>query len=105
MTGAILGSDPFKRILMKYCGNRGKNVTFSGTSLKSSRYEEYPGSITDVSEFTFMVDKVIQYGVKKIRFILDRGYFSKKTSDILMRMDTHSSSCARDVGLWYPPLY
>ena len=63
---------------MKYCGNRGKNATFSGTSLKSSRYEEYPGSITDVSEFTFMVDKVIQYGFKKIGFILDRGYFSKK---------------------------
>ena len=32
-----LGSDPFKRILMKYCGNRGKNVTFSGTSLQSSQ--------------------------------------------------------------------
>lgn len=40
-------------------------------------YEEYPGSITDVSQFTFMVDKVIEYGYKKIGFILDRGYFSK----------------------------
>ncbi len=41
-------------------------------------YEEYPGSITDVSQFTFMVDKVIAYGYKKIGFILDRGYFSKE---------------------------
>lgn len=41
-------------------------------------YEEYPGSITDVSQFTFMVDKVIEYGYKKIGFILDRGYFSKE---------------------------
>lgn len=40
-------------------------------------YEEYPGSVTDVSQFTFMVDKVIEYKYKKIGFILDRGYFSK----------------------------
>ena len=41
-------------------------------------YEEYPGSVTDVSQFTFMVDKVIEYEYKKIGFILDRGYFSKE---------------------------
>ena len=41
-------------------------------------YEEYPGSITDVSQFTFMVDKAIEYDYKKIGFILDRGYFSKE---------------------------
>ena len=40
-------------------------------------YEEYPGSITDVSQFTYMVDKVMEYGYKHIGFILDRGYFSK----------------------------
>ena len=40
-------------------------------------YEEYPGSVTDVSQFTFMVDKVLEYGYKQIGFILDRGYFSK----------------------------
>lgn len=37
-------------------------------------YEEYPGSITDVSQFAFMVDKVHDYGYRKIGFILDRGY-------------------------------
>ena len=41
-------------------------------------YEEYPGSVTDVSQFTFMVDKVMEYNYKKIGFILDRGYFSKE---------------------------
>ena len=41
-------------------------------------YEEYPGSITDVSQFSFMVDKVIEYSYEKIGFILDRGYFSKE---------------------------
>lgn len=41
-------------------------------------YEEYPGSVTDVSQFTYMVDKVMEYGYRKIGFILDRGYFSKE---------------------------
>jgi len=41
-------------------------------------YEEYPGSITDVSQFKYMVDKVSQYNYKKVGFILDRGYFSKE---------------------------
>ena len=40
-------------------------------------YEEYPGSINDISQLTFMVDKVIEYKYKKVGFILDRGYFGK----------------------------
>ena len=48
-------------------------------------YEEYPGSVTDVSEFTFMVDKVIDYGYEKIGFILDRGYFSKENIQYIDR--------------------
>lgn len=52
-------------------------------------YEEYPGSITDVSQFTFMVDKVIEYGYKKIGFILDRGYFSKEN---IRYIDEHDYS-------------
>lgn len=47
-------------------------------------YEEYPGSITDVSQFRYMVDKVEEYNYKKIGFILDRGYFSK---DNILYMD------------------
>lgn len=40
-------------------------------------YEAYPGSINDVSQLQFMLDKAVGYGYKKIGFILDRGYFSK----------------------------
>lgn len=40
-------------------------------------YEAYPGSINDVSQLQFMLDKATGYGYKKIGFILDRGYFSK----------------------------
>lgn len=52
-------------------------LAFDKTNKVPLFYEEYPGSINDVSQFTFMVDKVIEYGYKKIGFILDRGYFSK----------------------------
>ncbi|MGB4406443.1 MAG: transposase [Sphaerochaeta sp.] len=40
-------------------------------------YEEYPGSIVDVSQLQYMLEKVKAYGYKKVGFILDRGYFSK----------------------------
>ncbi len=40
-------------------------------------YEQYPGSLNDVSQLQFMLDEAAGYGYKKIGFILDRGYFSK----------------------------
>lgn len=49
-------------------------------------YEEYPGSINDVSQLEFMLGRAHGYGYKKIGFILDRGYFSKKN---LERMDEY----------------
>lgn len=41
-------------------------------------YELYPGSLNDVSQLIYMIDKVQGYGYRNIGFILDRGYFSKK---------------------------
>lgn len=41
-------------------------------------YEEYPGSIVDVSQLQMMLEKANGYGYKHIGFILDRGYFSKE---------------------------
>ena len=52
-------------------------LAFDKTNRVPLFYEEYPGSITDVSQFVHMVDKVTEYGYKKVGFILDRGYFSK----------------------------
>ena len=40
-------------------------------------YEEYSGSVNDVSQLEFMIGKAAGYGYKKIGFILDRGYFSR----------------------------
>lgn len=39
-------------------------------------YEKYPGSLNDISQLQFMLDKAFGYGYKKIGFVLDRGYFS-----------------------------
>jgi len=40
-------------------------------------YEDYCGSIADVSQFEQMVEKAQALGYRSIGFILDRGYFSK----------------------------
>lgn len=52
-------------------------------------YEKYPGSINDVSQLQFMVEKVKGYGYKNIGFVLDRGYFSKEN---LRYMDSNGFS-------------
>ncbi len=61
-------------------------IAFDKTNRVPLFYEEYPGSITDVSQFSCMVDKVREYGYRKVGFILDRGYFSK---DNIRYMEDH----------------
>ena len=41
-------------------------------------YEQYPGSIVDISQLQFMLEKASGYGYRHAGFILDRGYFSKE---------------------------
>ena len=52
-------------------------LAFDKTNSVPLFYEEYLGSINDVSQFQYMVDKVREYKYKQIGFVLDRGYFSK----------------------------
>lgn len=40
-------------------------------------YEAYPGSVNDVSQLQYMLEKAKAYGYKNSGFILDRGYFSE----------------------------
>ena len=40
-------------------------------------YESYPGSIIDVSQLQYLLEKVKGYGYENIGFVLDRGYFSR----------------------------
>ena len=41
-------------------------------------YEEYPGSIVDIAQLQFMLEKAKSYGYENVGFILDRGYFSRE---------------------------
>jgi transposase len=65
------------------------SLAFDKTNQVPLFYEEYPGSINDVSQFGFLVDKVIEYGYRRMGFILDRGYFSK---DNIRYMDENGYS-------------
>jgi transposase len=53
------------------------SIAYDTTNREPLFYEEYPGSIVDVSQLQFMLEKAKGYGYKKVGFILDRGYFSK----------------------------
>ena len=48
-------------------------------------YEQYPGSINDVSQIQFKLDKAHGYGYRRIGFILDRGYFSRENIQYMDR--------------------
>lgn len=54
------------------------SVAYNNTNTVPLFYEEYPGSITDVSQLQIMLEKAKGYGYHEIGFILDRGYFSKE---------------------------
>lgn len=41
-------------------------------------YERYPGSIVDVSQLQYVLEKIRGYGYRNICMILDRGYFAKE---------------------------
>ena len=41
-------------------------------------YESYPGSIVDISQLQYTLEKARGYGYRRVGFILDRGYFSKE---------------------------
>lgn len=58
-------------------------LAYDTTNREPLFYEKYPGSINDVSQLQYMVDKANGYGYKKIGFILDRGYFSKKNIEYM----------------------
>lgn len=46
-------------------------------------YELYPGAIPDVSQLSFAVTLAAEFGYKFIRFIIDRGYFSRENIEFI----------------------
>ena len=54
------------------------SVAYDRNNAKPLYYEDYPGSIVDVSQLQYMLEKAGGYGYENVGFILDRGYFSKE---------------------------
>lgn len=48
-------------------------------------YELYDGSIIDNSECRYIIERMQEYGLKNLGLILDRGYFSKKNMDLMIK--------------------
>ena len=53
------------------------SVAYDKNNREPLFYEEYPGSIVDISQLQYMLERAKGYGYRKVGFILDRGYFSK----------------------------
>ena len=54
------------------------SIAYDHNNSEPLYYEEYPGSIVDVSQLRQMLLKAKGYGYQQTGFILDRGYFSKE---------------------------
>ena len=54
------------------------SVVYDVNNREPLLYEEYPGSITDVTQLQCMLQKMKSFGYEHAGFILDRGYFSKE---------------------------
>ena len=54
------------------------SIAYDHNNSEPLYYEEYPGSIVDVSQLQIMLLKAKGYGYRQVGFILDRGYFSKE---------------------------
>lgn len=61
------------------------SVAYDRSNREPLFYEEYPGSIVDISQLQLMLNKAKAYGYKHAGFILDRGYFSKENLNFMDR--------------------
>ena len=66
-------------------GTRIYNVSLANnqTNQVPLYYELYDGAINDVSQQQYFVQKLYALGYRKISFILDRGYFSRKNIEYM----------------------
>lgn len=54
------------------------SVAFNKTNQVPLFYEVYPGSIPDVSQLRYLLEKVDAYNYRSVGIVLDRGYFSRE---------------------------
>ena len=58
-------------------------VAYDTDNREALWYEEYPGSVNDMSQLRYTVQRAQGYGYKHIGFILDRGYFDRKNFEYM----------------------
>lgn len=58
---------------------------FNQTNYRPLAYDIYKGSITDMAQINGFLKKISDFGLEKVSLILDRGYFSRKNIDAIMR--------------------
>ncbi len=58
-------------------------VAYDTDNKEALWYEEYPGSVNDMSQLRYTIQRAQGYGYKHIGFILDRGYFSRKNFEYM----------------------
>ena len=61
------------------------SVAYDTSNREPLFYEEYAGSIVDVTQLQYMLGKAEGYGYRKVGFILDRGYFSRENIEYMDR--------------------
>lgn len=54
------------------------SIAYDRNNREPLYYEAYPGSIVDISQLKYTLEKAKGYGYKHVGFILDRGYFDKE---------------------------
>ena len=54
------------------------SIAYDSENSEPLFYEDYCGSVVDVSQLQYMLERTKAYGYKRIGFILDRGYFSEE---------------------------
>ena len=59
------------------------SIAYDTTNREPLFYEEYAGSIVDISQLQYMLERARGYGYKKVGFILDRGYFSRENIEYM----------------------
>lgn len=59
------------------------SIAYDTTNREPLFYEEYAGSIVDISQHQYMLEKAKGYGYKKVGFIFDRGYFSRENIEYM----------------------
>lgn len=65
------------------------SLAYDSTNQVPLFYETYPGSIPDVSQLQYLINKIVAYQYQSLGILLDRGYFSKRNIEY---MDQHGIS-------------